>query len=98
MVFKCRVCDFRRETLLPYNITNMLATQDMPTEDFMLWLQRMIMETGTSGFNAVKIHMGRMHKDFVYYGIWPTMFYSESEKEVMDLIAHKFGEHNKVTY
>lgn len=101
MIYKCRIhtCNFRREIPLDINIlTQITQKKDMPIEDYFLYMQKLFTESGSKGWSGVKIHMGRMHKDDAYYGIWPELEYSDGEKVLMESFEYNFTKQLKEEY
>lgn len=92
MITKCRFCDYQKETPLPEAILTILASDDLASEDYVLWFQRLIAVHSTHDWNGVKVHMGRMHKGLTYYGIWPDMDYSDIERPLVTKFANHFDE------
>jgi hypothetical protein len=85
MITKCRFCEFRRETPLSVAMLELLQ-EELPEEDFLLWLERLVASTGNKDWDGVKVHMGRMHKADAYYGMWPDTFFSDDETIMVDKI------------
>lgn len=92
MITKCHFCDYHKETPLPEAILTVLASDDLATEDYILWFQRLMAVHSTHDWNGVKVHMGRMHKELTYVGIWPDMDYSENERPLVAKFANHFDE------
>lgn len=85
----CRFCDFYRVQELSKPILDVIESPEMPAEDIMIWTERLIKQGGTKAWSGVKVHMGRMHKDETYYGIWPELIYSEEEMRVFNSVASR---------
>lgn len=83
MKVKCRFCEFSRPQKFSRDIVEVIADPSTPQEDRYLWQKRFAMTSGTRGWNGVKVHMGRMHKEDAYYGMWPDVIYTEDEIELM---------------
>jgi hypothetical protein len=83
MITKCRFCEYHKETELSKPIIKVLFDTELPHEDWILWMQRLVQTHGTKDWNGVKIHMGRMHKDQTYYGIWPETELSNKEHQLI---------------
>lgn len=82
MISKCQFCDYQRETPLNTNILYLM--QDVPGEDYMLWIERLLKDNGLRDYNSVKIHMGRMHKEQTYKYIQPYHILDDTERELIN--------------
>jgi hypothetical protein len=84
MITKCQFCDYYKDTPLSLIILEVASDPELPEEDKMLWIKRLAESSGTVDWNGVKIHMGKMHKDKTYFGIWPITIWSEEEVNLIE--------------
>jgi hypothetical protein len=59
--------------------------KDAPAEDYLIWMQRLIADSGLSDYNSVKIHMGMKHKDETYKYISPVTILDDAERAYIDI-------------
>lgn len=83
MVTKCRFCDFYRETKLSRKILNKLAEPDLPEEDYMLFMERLVKGSTLKDYTSVKIHMGMKHKEDTYKYISPITLLDPIELKII---------------
>lgn len=83
MITKCRFCDYERSTPFSLDILRVAISTDIE-EDMALWMKRLIKTHGIKDWASVKIHMGRMHKENAYAGMWPDCEFSPEEKAVIN--------------
>lgn len=84
MILKCRFCEYSKQENLSHDILKILADPELPTEDYMLWMDRLMKTNGLSAYRSVKVHMGRMHKDDTYMYISPDMALSTGELAIIN--------------
>lgn len=86
MIYKCRFCEFSKEEKLSHNILKVLSDKELPHEDYMLWLRRLIDNNKNfKNYNGVKIHMGMKHKKDTYKYISPEIQFDKAESKIINL-------------
>lgn len=83
MIIKCCFCNYRKEATLNEDMLAILSEEDLPTEDFLLWMKRIFRANIFNVLNGVKIHMGRAHKDQTYFGIMPDFELSPNDNNIL---------------
>ena len=91
MILKCQFCDFHRERPLNKELLAKLGEPDLPHEDYLLFVDRMMRESDSNAYWGVKVHMGRMHKADSYYGIVPEISMTDEEREIINQHEVKNG-------
>jgi hypothetical protein len=84
MVTKCRFCNYSKETKLSRAILSVIADKELPEEDYMIWIERLIKHHGLKDYTSVKIHMGIKHKEDTYKYISPVLLYDAVEKKIIN--------------
>ena len=85
MITKCRFCDYQSvDEPLSIPILEVLTEKDMPQEDYVLWMKRLLKGLSLKSYSGVKIHMGRMHKDEAYYMMSPDHIFNKAEKKALE--------------
>lgn len=83
MILKCLWCDYQKEKPLSQAILNILAEEDLPQEDYNLWLERLVVDNGSKNYASVKIHMGKMHKESHFKFCAPEIILSPEEEKTL---------------
>ena len=84
MITKCRFCDYQKEESLSIPILKTLTDKELPEEDWILWVRRLVETNGYKSYNSVKIHIGMKHKEDTYKYISPVHIFSEAEKKIIN--------------
>lgn len=92
MITRCRFCSFQKESPLSRDILELLVSDDLPPEDYLLWLKRLITQFGNQDYHSIQDHMEVRHPDFVYRGILPDNDYSDWEADYMAVINGRMAE------
>lgn len=88
MIIKCPFCEYSKpDEPLNIDIIKILHEEDLPTEDYMLWIERLLKGHGIKSYNGVKIHIGRKHKELAYKYISPRYVLSKAEKEAINEVT-----------
>lgn len=80
MITKCHFCSFHKEQSLSEAILNVISDPTLPDEDRALWIDRLIRSASITNYHAVKVHMGRMHKDKTVAYLPPLILLNDNEK------------------
>lgn len=83
MIVKCQFCEYQREQKLSLDILRVLAEPDLPEEDYLLWMLRLVKHSGLTSYNSVKIHMGRKHQDKTFKYIQPAYELNTNEAKII---------------
>ena len=63
MITKCPYCDYSYPNqVIPMPMLLDASRPDLPQEDFMLYMERIIRYNGLNHYAGVKVHIGRKHK------------------------------------
>ena len=83
MVLKCPHCQFEKPDVpVGKNILKVLADPQLPLEDYLLWIERLVTMYGISAYQGVKIHIGIMHKN---QGNDPMFVLTEEESKIINV-------------
>lgn len=84
MITKCRFCEYSKESKLSHDILRVIVSNDLPEEDYFLWVRRLVATLGNRDYNSVKIHMGIKHPTETYKYISPATICDEEEKAIIN--------------
>lgn len=81
MTINCPYCVYCKNKPLPEFILTILSDPDLPSEDYILWMSRMMKQVGFNSYASVKVHIGRMHKGVPND---PNFDFAQSEVAIMN--------------
>jgi hypothetical protein len=84
MISKCQFCDYQKESNFDDSILKKIAEPNIPVEDYMLFMERLVDKFGIKDWTSIKIHMGIKHKGKTFKYISPILILSDSERELIN--------------
>lgn len=80
MNIRCHYCEYQYAAIPPMAILQVMAAPDIPYEDYMLWMDRLMIYMGPRQFKAMAIHYDVKHK---YLGGLFDIVLDDSEKQIL---------------
>lgn len=62
MKMSCMYCDYGYAIAPSMSILEVLGDPELPTEDYMIWMERFIKTIGLTQYRGILVHCGMKHK------------------------------------